>query len=73
VAPLVVVSPVVGVVIVGPASTLMVKVFVETVTPLKSVTWTAMPLNVPVAEGVPEMVPFAVLKFKPPGSVPEKL
>jgi hypothetical protein len=62
--PSVAVRPVVGVVIVGAATTVIVKGPVETVTSVTtSVTWTAMLPKVPVTVGVPEIVPFAVLKF----------
>jgi hypothetical protein len=66
--PAVAVRPVVGVVIVGAASTVMVKALVEAVTPLKSVTLTTMPLKIPAVVGVPEIVPVDELIVSPPGN-----
>ena len=58
----------VGVVIVGPALIVMVKEPVEALTPAASVTFMTMPLKVPVAVGVPEIVPVDVLSVRPLGS-----
>jgi hypothetical protein len=58
----------VGVVIVGAASTVMVKAPVEAVRPWLSVTFTTMPLKVPAVVGVPAMAPVAELTVSPPGS-----
>jgi hypothetical protein len=72
--PSVAVRPVVGVVIVGAATTVIVKGFVETVMSLtRSVNWTAMPLKLLTEVSGPVIVPFEVLKFAPGGNVPEKL
>jgi hypothetical protein len=60
---------VVGVVIVGAASTVMVKVPVETATPALSVNVTLMPVTVPAVVVVPEMVPVDELIVSPDGNV----
>jgi hypothetical protein len=59
---------VVGVVIVGAASTVMVKAFVEAVMPLLSVSLTTMPLKIPAVVGVPVMAPVEELSASPPGN-----
>ena len=66
--PAVPVRPVVGVVIVGPASTVIVKALVEAVKPSLSVTLTTMPVNDPAVVGVPVMAPVDELSASPPGS-----
>jgi hypothetical protein len=65
---MVAVRPVVGVVIVGPAATVMVKVPVETATPALSVNVTLIPVKEPAAVGVPEMVPVDELIVSPAGN-----
>ena len=57
-----------GVVIVGAASTVMVKALVEALTPAASVTVMTMPLKAPVAVVVPEIVPVVEFSVRPPGS-----